>query len=258
MRQALLSRAALVAALGFLPGRLRAQDSTTVHGDSAATRAPAWRYQADFGFQDMSGNRELTVVNGSLEVEHEQHETYILNLRVEARYGSDNQEESVDYQLTEDRFDWRPEQRFSPYLTLDAARDPVRETALRLQEGTGINVNIERREDDRTTLSLGVINDYHQRTAGIVPGVEREARWSVRGASAVELGPITRLEVEARYQPSFKGAADYLVTAEAALRVAITKHIGFLTRFQFLRDSRPATGVQPDDHALTAAFSLAW
>ena len=82
--------------------------------------------------------------------------------------------------------------------------------------------------------------------------------WMVRASTTQLLGQTTRIESVARYQPSTHDVADYLATFEASVRVSLTRRMGFTTKYEFLRDSRPATGVKTDDRALTAALSFAW
>jgi hypothetical protein len=219
---------------------------------------PAWRYQLDFGFQDMSGNRDLTVVNGAFVVERRRQDRYILNFKLEGRYGRSNGVESVNYQLSRLRFDWTPKSLVSPFLGLDLARDPIRKVALRAQVGTGANINVNTHPEARTYFSLGFVLDHTDYTSGTVPSSTDDTRWMVRASTTQLLGQTTRLEAVARYQPSTRDLTDYITTIEASLRVSLTRRMGFTTKYEFTRDSRPATGVENDDRGLTAALSFSW
>jgi len=270
-------RTALVAGalLGAVPSPARAQDTTRVRADSAAARAdspavvvprirvpppviPAWRFQLDFGFQDMAGNRDLTVVNGAFVVERRREDRYIFNFKLEGRYGRSNGVESVNYQLARLRFDWTPKALLSPFLGLDLARDPIRKVGLRTQLGTGANINTDTRPEARTYFSFGFVLDHQEFIAGTVPATSDDTRWMFRGSTTQLLGQTVRFEAAARYQPSTRDAADYLLLAEASLRVSLTRSMGFTTKYEFIRDSKPAPGVATDDRGLTAALSFAW
>ena len=267
--------AALAVLLLLPPVAARAQDTTRVRTDSAAARAdspavnvaripvppqviPAWRFQLDFGFQDMSGNRDLTVVNGAFVVERRRQDRFILNFKLDGRYGRSNGVESVNYQLARLRFDWAPKSLISPFLGLDLARDPIRKVALRAQIGTGANLNLNTRPEARTYFSLGFVQDHQEYTAGTVPASANDTRWMARASTTQLLGQATRIEGIARYQPSTRDLADYLAMVEVSVRVSFTRRMGFTTKYEYIRDSKPATGVEPDDRGLTVALSFAW
>ena len=270
-----LRRAGPFCVVAFLmaPGLARAQDTTRVRADSAAAAPdssqvpripvpppvpPAWRYQLDFGFQDIAGNRDLTVVNSAFVVERRRQDRFTLNFKLETRFGRSNGVESVNQQQARLRFDWRPKAPLSPFLGLDLARDPIRKVALRAQVGTGANITVDGRDAHRTWLSLGFVQDHTEYTPGTVPASTDDTRWMVRAATIQLLGQTTRIESVARYQPSTRDIADYLATFEASVRVSLTRRMGFTTKFEFARDSRPATGVRTDDRGLSAALSFAW
>src|ERR1700741_5430197 len=104
-------RGAAVAALVVLsaPGIVRAQDTTRVQVPRIEVPPPVpppWRFQVDFGFQDIAGNRDLTVANAAFVVERRPRDRLILNFKLEARYGRSNGIESVNSQLARLRIDW--------------------------------------------------------------------------------------------------------------------------------------------------------
>jgi hypothetical protein len=206
----------------------------------------------------MSGNRDLTVVNGAFVVERRNEDRYILNFKLEGRFGRSNGIESVNYQLARLRFDWTPKALLSPFLGLDLARDPIRKVALRTLVGTGANINTDTRPEARTYFSFGFVLDHQEFTSGTVPATADDTRWMFRASTTQLLGQTARIEAIGRYQPSTREAADYLVMLEASVRVSLTRRMGFTTKYEFIRDSRPAPGVETDDRGLTAALSFAW
>ena len=240
---------------------VRAQDTVTaaqVRVTVPPPVPPPWRFQFDLGFQDQKGNSNLTVGNTVFTVERRPRDRLILNIKLEARYGRSNGLEAVNNQLVRIRFDWNPRNIVSPFVGLDAARDPVRKSELRLQGGTGVNVNLDVRDDHRTYLSFGFVGDHQVFTPDVTPGTSDDFRWMMRAATTQQLGQPTRIESIAKLQPSFHHPGDYLASFEAAIRVALTRKLGFTTKFEWKRDSRPPVGVKPDDRSLAAGVSFAW
>ncbi len=252
-------------------------DSLRARADTAAPRADSaqpniavprirvpppgpvpWRFQLDFGFQDVSGNRDLTVFNGGFTVEHRRQDRFILNGRLESRYGRSNGVTSVESQAARLRFDWRPRALVSPFLGLDANRDLIRKTVLRLQGGTGANINLDVRDARRTLVSFGLAFDYQQFTAATTPRVSRDVRFLTRFQTQRLISGTTRFDLTAKFQPTTEDARDYLAGIDAALRVSITRRMGLTTRLEYAYDSRPAPGVKPGDRSLTVALSFAW
>jgi hypothetical protein len=219
---------------------------------------PPWRFQVDVGFQDVTGNRDLTVANAVFTVERRPNDRLILNLKLEGRYGRSNGVEAVNYQLARIRFDWNPRNVISPFIGLDVARDPVRKSASRIQGGTGFNINTDIREAHRTFFSLGIVADHQVYTAGVTPATTDDKRWMVRASTQRLVGPGTRIEGVAKLQPALDDLHDYLAVFEASVRVSLTRKIGLTTKMEWNRDSRPPDGVRPDDRSLSAALSVAW
>jgi hypothetical protein len=252
--------AAAAAALGVATGA-RAQDSAATPVPRVAVPPPVpppWRFQFDLGFQDQKGNSDITVGNTVFTIERRPRDKLILNLKLEARYGRSNGKEAVNYQLARIRFDWNPRNVISPFVGVDIARDPVRKSELRMQGGTGININVDIRDDHRTYLSLGVVGDHQVFTPDITPATSDDFRWMLRAATQQQLGQATRLEGVAKVQPAFHEPHDYLASVEASVRVALSRKLGMTTKFEWRRDSRPPLGVQRDDRSLSAGLSLAW
>jgi hypothetical protein len=238
---------------------LGAQDTTRVVVPAVPPPVPPpWRLLLDFGLQDIVGNRDLTVLSGAVVIEHRRQDRFILNNKLDVRYGRSNGQEAVNAQSWRLRFDWRPRAPVSPFVGLDLARDPIRKSAFRIQVGTGANFNFDVRDDRRTWVSVGFVGDYQEYTAGVDPSTSRDTRVLLRAATQRVLAGGSRVELMVRVQPSTLGAADYLASADASVRVAVTQRLGVTTRFLWLRDSRPPAGVRRDDRELSVSLSLAW
>ena len=269
-RYRLLAAALVAAAAPVYPAM--AQDTTAVRDttrhDTVTVQVarvvvpppvpPPWRFQVDLGFQDQKGNSDITVGNTAFTVERRPRDRLILNLKLEARYGRSNGTEAVNYQLARIRFDWNPRNVISPFIGLDVARDAVRKSALRMQGGTGVNINVDVRDDHRTFLSLGFVGDHQVFTPDVTPATSDDFRWMLRAATQQALGQGTRIEGVAKVQPSFKDPGDYLASVEWSVRVALSRKLGMTTKFEWRRDSRPPAGVERDDRSISAGLSLAW
>ena len=244
-----------------LPRPARGQDSASTEVARIVMPPPVpppWRFQIDVGFQDVSGNRDLTIANAVFTVERRPRDRLILNLKLEGRYGRSNGVEAVNYQLARVRLDRNPRNVVSPFLGLDVVRDPVRKSLLRVQAGTGLNINTDTRDAYRTYFSFGMVADHEVFPAGTVPSTADDRRWMLRGATQRLLGQVTRIDAIAKFQPAVDDANDYLAVFEAALRVSLTRRIGLTTKMEWARDSKPPAGVRPDDRSLTASLSVAW
>jgi len=279
--------AILAFALPVLAHAARAQDTTRVRADSAradSARArpdtarprgdtaqlrvprisvpppvqPPWRFQLDLGFQDVSGNRDLTVFNSAFSMERLRPDRLLLVTRLEARYGRSDGQTSVNSQLARVRLDLTPLALISPFLGLDLSRDEIRKMALRTQVGTGLNLNTSVRDESRTQVSLGFVGDFQYFTAGVTPGHAEDSRLYTRFQTRRLFAQSTRFDAAIRLQPATRDFADYLLNVDAALRFTVTRQIGFLVRFEYARDSRPPPGVQPADRSVNLSLSIAW
>ena len=247
----------VLAALG-LAGAAAAQDAAPlVRPDSARAQEP-WHAQLDLGFQDIGGNRSLTVFNGTGTLERRGQSDYILTTKMEAHYGTSSGFEAVNYQALAIRYDVHPRTTISPFLGLDVQRDASRLIATRAQVGTGINYNTDYADDRRTYFSLGIVAEHIDYFASVSPAATDHFRWMVRASTARPIAPVARIEVTFKLQPSFTDGGDYLVGFAFGLRFVLSKRLGFATKFEYREDSRPAVGVLPDDHSLTAALSFVW
>lgn len=256
-------RAVLVPILLLSAGHLRAQDTARARADTAVAHPPAppppWRFQFDLGFQDAKGNTDLTVGNGSFVAERRAQRHLIVNMKLDARYGRSNGVEAANDQKVRMRFDWNPKNVLSPFLGVDGVHDDIRKLALRTQVGIGANINLDVRDSSRTWLSAGFVFEHVIYTPAetLLTSVDHR-RYLLRAATQRLVHQAVRFEAVARILPSLDNGADYLASFEASIRVALTRRMGFSTRFDWARDSRPVPGVQQDDRAVTAALSFTW
>ena len=103
-----------------------------------------------------------------------------------------------------------------------------------------------------------MVFDHQEYLEGVSPGSIDDKRWLLRAATVRLLGPVTRIEATAKIQPAIDDVSDYLLAASASVRVSLTRRMGINTKVEYKRDSRPATGVVPDDRSFSVALSFAW
>lgn len=220
---------------------------------------PPWRFGLEIGFTDVSGNRDLQVFNGVFTTEHQRTTDYVFNTRFEARYGKSDSRVAVSNSAIRLRFDWRPRTGVSPFLGLDFESDMIRKIDSRISGGTGLNFNIAPREDRRTTIAVGLIAEIEDRFQNVSPNHISDTRFHLRFATIQPLSGTATFEGNAKLQPATRTPDDYLFSADASLRVTITRTLAFRTRYEWKRDSTPAPGVlSKDDRSFTVSLLLSW
>lgn len=220
---------------------------------------PPWRFGAELGITDISGNRDLQLFQGSLTAEHRSQDAFVLNTKVEARYGQSADVVAVSNVAYRLRFDWRPRAPVSPFLGGDAERDRIRRINLRVSGGTGANFNLDVRDGRRVTLALGLLLEYDRFAADVVPREVSETRFHSRLAVLRALRPGVDLEINGKFQPVTSALDDYLAAGDASVRVGLSTHLSFRTKYEWRRDSSPAPGVlSKDDRILTVSLLYTW
>ena len=238
---------------------LAAQDTTRAPVPAVRVPPPLprpWRFGVEVGFTDISGNRRLQVFNGVFTSEHQRTTEYIFNSRVEARYGKSDGVVAVSNAAWRLRFDYRPRTAVSPFLGLDFESDRIRKIDARVAIGAGANVNIAPREDRHTTIAVGFILERVNYWADVE---KRDSRYHLRFSTLQPLTAQVALETNAKLQPATRDVSDYLVSADASVRVTISRRLAFRTRYEWKRDTTPAAGVlSKDDRSLTASLLITW
>jgi hypothetical protein len=249
-----------LAVLVALAGPLAAQEPPPVARPAVPPPLPPpWRFSVELGITDISGNRDLRLYSGAFVAEHQRRDLFILNGKLEARYGESNHERSVDNSAARLRFDWRPNQRTSPFVAFDVERDAIRRIQMKVSGGFGANFNIVARDDRRTLVSLGTVLEIENRAAGVTPNRVEDVRALARFSYFKALSPGVRLDAGARVTPALRDAADYLAGFDAAVNAVLYRRLALRTRYEWKRDSRPAPGVRSrDDRLLTVAFVFSW
>ncbi len=219
---------------------------------------PAWGFGLEIGFTDIAGNTDLQVFNGAFTTQHKRTTDYVLNTRVEARYGKSGGIVAAEYAAFKSRFDWRPHSGLSPFVEFNIESDQVAKYDARIIGGAGLNFNIAPREDRHTTLSAGLAAEVENRFASVVPNEVSDFRYTLRFNTQQPLNGAAVFELNTTLQPATNDLADYLWQSHASLKVTITKKLAFRTRYEWKRDSTPAPGVKPDDRTFTVSLAFSW
>jgi hypothetical protein len=220
-------------------------------------RSP-WRLGTEIAFTDISGNRQLQLFQSTLTVARQSPQTFNFDFKLEGRYGESNHQEAAKSAAARVRLDWTPRALISPFLGLDAEYDHIRKIDGRISGGLGVNLNLVYRDATRSTLSLGLVEEYVRYAAPTSPREVGDTRFHARLAVLHTLRPGVQLEFNARYQPATARLWDYLFKADGSLRVALTTKLGWRTTYTWNRDSTPAQTVQPDDRTLTTGLLIQW
>lgn len=218
-----------------------------------------WEARIDFGLTAASGNQELTVLTSGVQLTHLRTESMEFELTGQARYGRSEGEEVARNLRGGIRVDLQPKAVWSPFLFVTAERDPFRRLDLRANGGAGVKRVLVNTAQSNLSISMAALYSHQQLRAepGLPPEPREDmARWSWRLKGAHELQSGVRLEGIVFYQPIWDRAADYLLDADAAVRVRLSQRLGLNVTYSYNRDSTPPTDVRPDDHLLQVGLSV--
>jgi len=220
---------------------------------------PPWVFGIEGGFTDIGGNTSLQVFNGAFTVVHKLTTLYVLNMRVEARYGRSDSVVAASNAAAHLRFNWRPRAGVSPFASVDLESDEIQKIDSRLTGASGLNFNVAPREDRHTTISIGLAADLASYFAHVVPNSMTDIRYQVSFATLQPLSAGAAFEGNAQIQPTTTQLDDYLATMDLAMRITITRTLAFRTRYDWKRDSTPAEGVlSKDDRSFTVSLLMNW
>jgi hypothetical protein len=219
------------------------------------------RWSADLGLSvnGSGGNESLTVMTTDLGLTHLETDRYELGFRGRARYGRSEGTEVARSVRGSLNADFRPAERWSPFLFATAEHDRFRRLDLRLNSGGGVKRTFWRQDWSEVSLSGAVLYSLEDLAVADVeaPGVTHTARWSWRGRARHQVREGTRFEQVLFFMPAWDRVGDYLLEAHTSGRVALTQSLALTTGFLYQRDSTPAPDVSPDDWSVTLGLSVA-
>lgn len=220
-----------------------------------------WQATAELTFTDANGNQNLSLFTTGFGVRHRNPESLALDLRLQARYGS-SQEDGERKQVAESyrgalNLDLTPARRWTPFLHSTADHDPFWRLDLRLNTGAGAKLRVPFAESEgEAHLSLALLHSYESLRTEEGGTTTRGARWNLRLEGSRELGDGMMVEHSAQYQPVHGAVNDYLLVFETALAVMLTQRLAPSLSHEYDRDSTPPEGVHRDDRLLKAGVMI--
>jgi hypothetical protein len=214
-----------------------------------------WDLSTEVSLTDQSGNRVLRLFTGALKFSHREKKAYRLDGRIQSRYGKSEGEVVARNHYSSLAFDLHPGLHWSPFLSAEAERDPIKRLDLRLNGGAGATFTPFQGNDRRSaTISLGLIYSYENLSSKEPESVEPDprflSRWNLRVQGQQKVQSSVTLSMLSLYQPAVGESGDYLLRTEAGAKVSLTKRLGLSVEYQLNRNAQPPTDVAPNDRLL--------
>lgn len=215
-------------------------------------RPERWQATAELSYTDQSGNRDLRLLTGGLDVSHLQKDRFRLDASLETRYGESEGETVARRHYGSLAFDLHPENRWSPFLFADAERDRFKRLAVRVSGGAGAKYTLYRDAPTETEASaslalLGSHEDFFAPPTGADPPARTTARWSLRVRGKRQLHEGIHVQHTTFVQPVYDHLADYLLRSETGAKLLLNERFAFAVEYQVDRNARPPAGVRPND-----------
>ena len=228
-----------------------------------APRPPApdrWDLSTELSLTDQSGNRVLRLFTGGLKFAHREKKKYRLDGRVQSRYGKSEGEVVARNSYGSLAFELHPDGHWSPFLSAESERDPIKRLDLRLNGGAGATFTPYRGKTPpgSATLSVGLIYSYENLSSADATAPQPDprflARWNVKAQGQQKLQSSVTLNLLSLYQPAWGEMEDYLLRTEAGAKVSLTRRLALSVEYQLNRNAQPPEGVEPNDRLLKTGF----
>lgn len=219
-----------------------------------------WRATGELSFTDVSGNKDLSLLATTLQVDRAGGAAYDATASAAVRYGKSNGDLAAKSAIGTAELRLRPLETLSPFVIASAERDEVRRLLVRLAGSVGVDVNVIRDDERRLSIGGAVLQDYERRdpVEGSLedPTVSR-TRLTLRVNGSTPLRTGVTLEHESRVEPATVDFSDYLLRSRTALRALLSSRLAFQTSYLFTRDNSPPEGVTfKDDRTLTVGLVI--
>lgn len=223
-----------------------------------APRPDRWRAALDLAYTASSGNTQLSVLTAGARINHLTTHHFELEANAQVRYGRSAGKEVARTTRAGLKFDHHPLAAWTPFVFFNMEQAPFRKLDLRTHGGAGIKHTLLR--SDHSTLSISTATLYSYEAlippAGQVAPVRHEMRGSWRVKGTRTFSKTSRLENVTFYQPLWHRPADYLMDAQTALTVQLSRALALKVSHSYERDSTPAPGVHEADQVLTVGFLI--
>lgn len=245
-----------VAALLAAGAPLSAQDVPPDPDEEAPDR---WDIAVDLGFNGSSGNTRLTVFTTGLSVKHLQTDLFELEWKSAFRYGESEGDVVARALRSSFSADYRPQDRWSPFVFSLFERDPFRRLDALTNLGAGVKLTFLRSDAAEASFSTAGLHQYENFTeprGATALDSRTDARWSFRLRASRSLGENVRLENTSFYRPVWDAADDYDIDAITALEVRLGERIGLKLSHAFRRDSTPPQDVEKNDQIVQVGITV--
>lgn len=256
-RTALAALAALL--LGPAPALAFALPADTAAAPDSAAAPDRWKMGVDLLFTGTSGNESLVMLSSGARITHLVRKEFELEAAVQGRYGHNRGTPVARNVKGSLKFDLHPEARWSPFVFLQAERDPLRKLDVRAGGGAGAKYTVARSKTAELSFSGGALLNYEELRTADAPGVDRlrhDARASWRARAKRELPSGFRFEQNTSFQPLLEDGSDYLLEARTTGRARVTRTVAVTLSHTYQRDSTPPPEVHPDDHRVEMGVTV--
>jgi len=220
------------------------------------TDQKSWRTQLEFGMTGASGNSSFSILRSGISVKRLQTNTFKLEAATLVRHGrSDSKTIADDASLTL-KFDYKPQETFSPFVYGLVSYDRIRKLAQKVNGGAGANYNFPNSEQSKTraSVSLAALWDFEtytddQPSKGLV-------RWSGRFKFDHDFGGGAAFDHTFFYQPEVDLMGDYLIDATTAITSKLLGNVSLVVNHEYLHDSVPPEGGKKDDQKFSVVLRV--
>ncbi len=236
--------------------------STVVHAPAlqAQTAQPnLWDVVVEFGLTGASGNSSYSVTRAGFSAKRVKTGRFELDFRTVVRYGRNEEKVIADDAKASIKFDWHPQDMFSPFVFADVARDNLRRLDLQAAGGIGAKWAFLQRPTGDMSLSAAGIFDYQNFA---LPEGSTEAdsealwRWSIRFKGEKTFGNGAKFTNVVFFQPVVDDINDYVVEVTNSLSTTIVGDLSLAVEHMYMRDSAPPPGTGRDDQRYSVVFRL--
>jgi len=263
----------LITALGLFPissGPIRADDQLSAQVEESAkvteeaerpgfSLLPGWLIDLSAGYSMNKGNSDTQNLLARAAVIKQFEETWKLTAKGEYAWGKTRNQDTGEYERTADRGQLSGQadlfliENGFLYGRSEISYDKIKDLDRRLDNGLGAGYNVWSREDNFAALEAGVtyIDSRYtddQRDHGLY------LRLAQNGALKIN-ERVTLIE-SVEYKPKFEDFNDYLLNAEAALRVSLLGSLYFQFTVTDRYDNRPAAGTKRNDLSVIGSLGL--
>jgi putative salt-induced outer membrane protein YdiY len=225
-----------------------------------ASLFPGWLIDLSAGYALSRGNSDTSDFLARAAVIKKFEETWQLIAKGEYAWGEVKDQDTGEYDKTADRGLLSAQANLFViesgflYGRSEISYDKIKKLDRRLDNGIGVGYELYRAEETYTSVEAGVAYidskyEDNQRDHGV------HLRLAQSGSLVIN-ERVTLIE-SVEYKPKFEDFDDYLINAEAALRVDLFSQIYFMLSVTDRYDNTPAAGTKRNDLSVISSLGVA-